>query len=309
MSSSFARLVVPVAGAATVGGAVALCYLRAELGDEALLRMAKTYSVAVPALAAYKFVEFAHDKFPRALGISVDEKVLSMRYEALHPIHAPLMRDMLLSLGGFNHKTGQLIASNIGGAAPEFWRKTFSPFLDALPPRHIDVVRETIEGDLGGPLESIFSSFDAVPLASASIGQVHRAVLRKDGSRVVVKVMYTDVEPLFRGDITTARFFLRVALPEHLPALDEIERQFANEFDYRREALQLARVKADIAAGGFSRVLVPSPHLAYCTRHVLVMDEVPKAERLTASLEVRLLPLLSSKRVPCYSPTVISVLS
>lgn len=184
------RLVLPAGAIVAVGGVSVVSYLRNEVGDESLVRMAKSYSVAVPALASYKFVQFIYDRFPRALGLSVDERALAKRYEALHPVHAPRMRDMLLHLGGFNHKTGQLIASDIGGAAPEYWRKAFSPFLDQLPHKPFEVVRETVESDLGRPMEDVFSSFDVMPLASASIGQVHRAVLRADGSKVVVKVMY-----------------------------------------------------------------------------------------------------------------------
>ena len=76
-------------------------------------------------------------------------------------------------------------------------------------------------------------------MASASIGQVHRATLAGTGEAVVVKVQYPEVERSFRGDIHTAKTFTAVALPEYLAPLTEIEKQFANEFDYRREAAQL----------------------------------------------------------------------
>jgi aarF domain-containing kinase len=102
---------------------------------------------------------------------------------------------------------------------------------------------------------------------------------------VVVKVMYPEVEGQFRGDVKTARWFMAASLPQLVPALDEIERQFASEFDYRREAAQLARVRANLAAGGFGgRVRVPAPYLPLCTKSVLVMEEVEGAEKLSTAL-------------------------
>ena len=157
------------------------------------------------------------------------------------------------------------------------------PLLDRVPPKPFPTVRAIVEAELHAPLDTIFSSFEEVPLAAASIGQVHRATLREGGTPVVVKVMYQEVEAHFRGDVATARFFAEVALPEHVAALKEIEKQFANEFDYRREAAQLKLVGANLAATSFD-VIVPSPVLPLCTKSVLVMTEVPRAERLAVAL-------------------------
>jgi hypothetical protein len=186
----------------------------------------------------------------------------------------------VLELRGFNLKTGQMVAANFGQAFPEAWQRTFEPLLDAVPARDFAAVRATVEAELGRPLGDVFATFDEAPLAAASIGQVHRATLRDGGARVVVKVMYPDVEARFRGDVAAAARFVAVALPAHLAPLREIEKQFANEFDYTREAAQLelvrtnlakprARGQADIAAigldlpddrlqqGGFPRAVAP----------------------------------------------------
>jgi len=74
----------------------------------------------------------------------------------------------------------------------------------------------------------------SVPLGAASIGQVHRAKLRT-GEEVVIKIQYPNVKELFKTDIATIKAFCRLAQPVHLPMLDEIEKQFMTEFDYRSE--------------------------------------------------------------------------
>jgi aarF domain-containing kinase len=74
--------------------------------------------------------------------------------------------------------------------------------------------------------EDVFSSFDEKPLGVASIGQVHRATLRATGQEVAVKLQLPNMESIFRADINTTKTFCELAMPQHVPAFDEIERQF-----------------------------------------------------------------------------------
>lgn len=199
------------------------------------------------------------------------------------------------------------------------------PALDNQPHMSSEEALAIVEADLGRPIDDVFSSFERVPMAAASIGQVHRATLREDGRRVVVKVMYpgvsdlqiewwsflasggvgflcslplpllsllplvlvlVQVERVFRGDVAITKAFYSVAMPEHAGVMDEIERQFANEFDYTVEAAHLKRVRDNLAASGdFKDIVVPAPVLPLCTKRVLVMDEVVGAIKLTTALE------------------------
>ena len=63
--------------------------------------------------------------------------------------------------------------------------------------------------------------------------------------------------------------------------IPKVEKQFATEFDYRREAANLALVRGNLARSRFAHLVVPAPHLELCTKCVLVMDEVPRAQKLT----------------------------
>ncbi len=78
---------------------------------------------------------------------------------------------------------------------------------------------------------------------------------------------------------------MKMANPEYLPALTEIEKQFANEFDYRREAQQLNQVRRNLQAGGFSEVVVPQALEDHCTKSVLTMTEVTDSVRLDKGLK------------------------
>jgi aarF domain-containing kinase len=105
---------------------------------------------------------------------------------------------------------------------------------------------------------------------------------------VVVKVRYPDVERLLRGDVRTIKMFAKLAQPVHVPALEEIEKQFMTEFDYRQEARQMARIRENLTKAGLAGpgklCLVPKPYLEYCTTRVLVMEEL-KGDKLVVALK------------------------
>ena len=134
----------------------------------------------------------------------------------------------------------------------------------------------------GKTADELFSSFDETPLGSASIGQVHRATLRSDGSEVAVKVQYPDAAELFRSDMATIRNFLSVAAPEQVIILAELERQFELEFDYTHEAACLTEVASNMRRHGFMprEVVVPLPRAELTTRRVLVMELLPGVKML-----------------------------
>jgi aarF domain-containing kinase len=305
---SFARkAALATGGTLVVGVGVSAELFRRNFGDDAIPRLLTAYRAAIPAFAAYRWVQFTkdtgparlasilaavHPSLPDRLNVRPDKEAASRGYEALHQTWAAECLRVFLELRGFYIKTGQLIANNIGDASPPHWRRVMEPLLDRVPHKPFAYVKATVEGELGAPLDQLFVSFDEEPIAAASIGQVHRAVLRHPGGgkspqRVVVKVMYPEVEAQFRGDVGTSKAFVKVALPEQEAALNEIEKQFANEFDYTRESAQLAAVKANLQAASpsFDHIIVPSPLLSLCTKRVLVMEEVPNAEKLGTALE------------------------
>lgn len=119
-----------------------------------------------------------------------------------------------------------------------------------------------IQSELGEPVESLFAAFEPMPLASASIGQAHRATLRS-GEKVVVKIQRPGIERVIAADLElllnqarflashseTARQFNLVALAE------EFASALRNELDYTREGRNSDRFRRHFAAD--PRLLVP----------------------------------------------------
>jgi aarF domain-containing kinase len=230
-------------------------------GTEGLQRSLSFYSFAIP-----KYLEYRYHLWRQ----SPDEE-----WKELDRVASQGALRKILELEGFYIKCGQMCAANIGNAFPPIWQDTMAVLQDEVPARDFSVIRETVESELD--FEGTFASFEPKPIGSASIGQVHRAVL-KDGTHVVVKVRYPDVERLLRGDVRTMTAFCEVAQPVHVPGLLEIEKQFQTEFDYREEAANLEAVRENLEKAGLcgkgKLCIVPKPYRKYCTKRVLVMEEL-----------------------------------
>jgi ubiquinone biosynthesis protein len=109
------------------------------------------------------------------------------------------VRRALEELGPTFIKLGQVLSSRVDLFAPE-WIAELSKLQDSAPPAPYDRVLKQLIEDLGAPPEDIFASFDAVPIAAASIAQVHRARL-SDGSEVVVKIRKPDIMRVIDADL------------------------------------------------------------------------------------------------------------
>lgn len=237
-------------------------------GSEGLKRTASFYSLAIPAYIQYRTHVILQS--PDEIWYELDKDVSQKGLEKI------------LELGGFYIKSGQMCAANIGNAFPKVWQDTMSVLQDKCPYKSFEVVQSIIESEYNQPLHEVFASFDKVPIGSASIGQVHRATLH-NGQSVVVKVQYPEVESVFRGDVRTIKMFAQIAQPVHVPALDEVEKQFMTEFDYIQEAKQMNRVRDNLMKGNID-VVVPKAYLNLCTKSVLVMEEL-KGEKLADALK------------------------
>lgn len=84
---------------------------------------------------------------------------------------------------------------------PEEYIITFEPMCMNAPTTCFDDVRSIIESEYGCKLEELFSEFDQKPIASASLGQVHKAVLRETGETVAVKVQHKWIKEQVPGDL------------------------------------------------------------------------------------------------------------
>ena len=243
--------------------------------DEGTRRACTLYGKLGPVVVHYRFVE-ARQQF-----LKTPEEVAEREWRALDRKYAAAVVGELEQLQGMYTKYGQ-IASGMNNTFSTIWIEQLRKLEDKVPPRPKEVVMRTILEETGKPASETFSEFDDAPLGSASIGQVHRAVLRADGSEVAVKVQYPEAKGLFRTDMQTIKGFMKVAAPEQLVTLGELERQFEQEFDYRQEAANLREVGANMRRHGFAprEVTVPAPRTELCTERLLVMELVPGCKLL-----------------------------
>lgn len=197
-------------------------------------------------------------------------------------MHGPLQRARRLRLfmeemGGLWVKTGQIIALRRDLFSDEFCNE-IGRLQDRACGFPFHYARQTIEGDLGRPIEEIFSEFDEQPLAAASIGQAYRARLRSSGVEVVVKVRRPNIAQSFAADFRYLRTWIVILTWSRIaPEFSwndmywELERAMLEELDYRQEATSLRRMRKNLRR---QKIYVPKVYSKYSSDKVLVMELV-----------------------------------
>ena len=195
---------------------------------------------------------------------------------AIHQRNADQIFALAVNMRGMLVKMCQIIGTRSDVFPPQYVQ-TLAKCQDRLPPRTFDVVRAVVEAELGRPLAEVFSEFAEVPVAAASLAQVHAARLI-DGTKVAVKVQYPDIDHVIRTDLSASRRVAQIYSRfdrnpmDFLPLLDELQRHLAMELDFRREVASADRVRAAFA--GDPTLVIPTFHPHLCTRRVIVMEFV-----------------------------------
>jgi len=152
--------------------------------------------------------------------------------------------EILGNLRGVAAKLGQM-AGYVDGLVPEehrdVYQRSMKTLLSAAPRSSPDAVRRLVEEELGAPLDRLFSEWDDEPVASASIGQVHRARM-PDGREVAVKVQHPGVAEAVESDLKNAGLvegalaMMGTRRLDSKSVLEEIRARFREELDYTLEA-------------------------------------------------------------------------
>jgi predicted unusual protein kinase regulating ubiquinone biosynthesis (AarF/ABC1/UbiB family) len=133
--------------------------------------------------------------------------------DALHLKNATLFLETAVSLKGLMIKVGQFMSARVD-LLPKAYTQKLSLLQDEVPPAPIEEIREKIKAELGAPPETLFASFDEIPLASASFGQVHRAVLKvplsDSTTDVAIKIQYPHIEAIVATDLKAIRLIVLV---------------------------------------------------------------------------------------------------
>jgi ubiquinone biosynthesis protein len=188
------------------------------------------------------------------------------------------MREMLDELGPTFVKFGQLLSTRPDVVPPDILTE-LRGLQDDAHPEPFEHVRAVVEQELGLTIEQVFLEFEEKPIAAASIGQVHRALL-PGGQEVVVKVQRPDAERQLSADIQLLYQVAKVAgervrrlqFIDLVGTVDEFARTVRRELDYGIEARNAEVFRRNFA--GDERVAVPKIYWRYTTARVLTMERV-----------------------------------
>jgi len=152
----------------------------------------------------------------------------------------------ILQLGGLFIKVGQLI-SILTNFLPAEFRAELEQLQDSVPARPLEEVRARIRKEFSRTPEELFAEFDPVPIASASLAQVHTAITY-DGRKVAVKVQHADVEEISKLDLrilgrvlALIQFFVRIRGLESYHT--DISQLIREELDFSQEARNIALIR------------------------------------------------------------------
>lgn len=175
-------------------------------------------------------------------------------------------------------KFGQILSTRADLLPPAFITE-LSKLVDAVTPEPWDLIRTLLTHEFGRPPEECFASIDPQPMASASLSQVHAAVL-PDGQQVVIKVQRPNISAVIDTDLEIMASLANRAQATSLGKVydfvgiaDDFGFTLRNELDYQREGRNADRLRESFA-GEANILYIPKVYWELCTRHVLVMERI-----------------------------------
>ncbi|MGZ4761803.1 MAG: ABC1 kinase family protein, partial [Ilumatobacteraceae bacterium] len=235
-------------------------------------------SLKVHHLARYRDIAALLLKHGRAGGLPDGNSRDHADEDTANDEDARTLVDALESMGPTFVKLGQLLSTR-ADLLPPVYLDALARLQDDVEALPFDVIEATVTAEIGARMSKAFQSFDTVPVASASLGQVHRATLR-DSRRVAVKVQRPGVRERVVEDMKVIEE-LAEFVDLHTEAgrsfgfggmVEEFRRSIMAELDYRLEAANLRLLGSNLAA--YDRITVPQPIDDYTTALVLTMDLV-----------------------------------
>jgi len=244
----------------------------------------------------YRLFRVARTVFPwyisyRSLGKKAEKvgrKALKDQYNALDHKFANELYTMAIALQGLLIKTCQILSSR-ADILPPVYVEVLSQCQDRVPPRPFHIVRERVEHEWGKKIEDIFDEFAEVPIAAASLGQVHEARL-KTGEHVAVKVQYPGIDKVVATDLVNMktihniiRFFDKTV--DFSFFINEFSKYFQMELDYINEAANCEKIDKQFVDE--KDILIPKVYHEWTTKKVLVLEFFPLPLRRETSQQAR----------------------
>ncbi len=243
------------------------------------LKLAQVFSQRYVRVLAYFGMLIIHvlwwDIFLRSLGL---EKLSRRTRDSRYRSWAKRYRNLSTELGGIWIKVGQFLSARVDVLPPSIIEE-LSGLQDEVPAENFESMLAVIESEFGEALADRFTWFDSQPLASASLGQVHRARLA-DGRNVVVKVQRPKIEEKLSIDLAALRVVIRwlkrfrpISRRANLDSLFiEFSRTVWEEIDYLAEAENASRFREMFSND--PKVRIPEVHHQQTTKRVLTLEDV-----------------------------------
>ena len=177
--------------------------------------------------------------------------------------------------GGLWVKAGQLLSLRTDLFSPAMIDQLsqLAYRANGFPP---EIARQVVEESIGAPIESVFSFYEEMPFAAASISQVHRARMRRTGEVVAIKVQRPGIDRILRRDLKLITFMLRMT--KRVPTvayitwdgmIKELQQIVGEEVDYRYEVSNLRRLRKNLKP---HNVYVPKVHRRLSGKKIIVME-------------------------------------
>jgi len=209
------------------------------------------------------------------LGVAFDWLFQLLKDEQRARARARECAELLVDLGPAFIKAGQALSTR-PDIVPPLLLEELAQLQDQLPGFDSDLAMACIEEDLGAPIDSIYDQLDRNPISAASLGQVHKGVL-KGGGKVAVKVQ----RPGLREQITLDLYIVRniaawlnsnigLIRSDLVALIDELGKRVFEEMDYLNEASNAEKFRELHSHN--ARIAVPAIHREATSRRVLTME-------------------------------------
>lgn len=194
-----------------------------------------------------------------------------------------------ISNQGLLIKTSQFLSSR-PDIMPEEYVAVLSQLQDEVPAEPFSTIRKVVEKELGQSLEDVFAEFEETPVASASLAQVHRAVL-KDGRVAAVKVQYPGIDKIVAIDLKNIKRYVNVLSKLNRTmdfrfVAEEMGRMIPKELDFINEGRNAEAIAENFA--DVEDIIVPRIYWEHTTRRVLTMEFI-EGVKITDTESVRAL--------------------